>query len=113
MEKPKVIFKENELTELLTQPSVITDTIVYIMNHLEELPKNIGTIGVAKNYMLGVFGIQYQQGIYTGYRICISKNKMITSDIGYPISNMCKTNIDCNMNYIVSLRTLKHYRDRA
>lgn len=113
MESPKVIYKVSDLREILKRDSIITDTLVYIMHNLNKIPSNIKMIGVATNILLGVFGIETVENGYICYRLYYDKNKLIIADNGFPLTNIghIQSNIECNMNYLISKRILMKYSE--
>lgn len=109
MEKPVVIYQKDKLNELLNKDSIISDILKDIAENKCDLSKDFQFIGVATNVLLGVFGIKISKDKqYTCYRLYYEKHKLIIAEIGYPVTNLGgEYTIECNMNYIISIRTLK------
>ena len=109
MEKPIVIYQKDKLNEVLNKDSIISDILKDIAENKCDLSKDFQFIGVATNVLLGVFGIKISENKqYTCYRLYYEKHKLIVAEIGYPVTNLGgEYTIECNMNYIISIRTLK------
>lgn len=115
MVAPKLIFTNNQFTELISTDSITTDILVYIKSYPECIPSYITMIGVSRNVAIGVFGIIKRDEEYYCRRICLSNESLIISDTEYPVSNMGNTpyKIEFNIDYILYMRLFKIIQNKA
>ena len=109
MERPTVIYQQDKLNELLSKDSIISDILKDIAENKCDLSKEFQFVGVANNVLLGVFGIKITEDKqYSCYRLYYENHKLIVASVGFPVTNLGgEYTIECNMNYIISIRTLK------
>ena len=109
MERPTVIYQQDKLNELLSKDSIISDILKDIAENKCDLSKEFQFVGVANNVLLGVFGIKISEDKrYSCYRLYYENHKLIVASVGFPVTNLGgEYTIECNMNYIISIRTLK------
>ena len=104
-----MIYQQDKLIELLGKDSIISDILKDIAENKCDLSKEFQFVGVANNVLLGVFGIKISEDKqYSCYRLYYENHKLIVASVGFPVTNLGgEYTIECNMNYIISIRTLK------
>lgn len=100
---PRLILNPNKLLRNIKSEN--TEEILKRLKDLYEKNKLIGfdMIGIARNELLGVFKLVTTEYGFDCYRICIDHNKLIISDIGYPVTNIGNpdTMLTCDMDYLM------------
>lgn len=106
---PKILFNPNELNNITNGKH----TIFSILKNIKQnKPKGLNLIGIASNIMLGVFQLDKVEDGYVCKRICEKDNKLIISDISYPVTNLgTPSTIDCEIDYIVKPEMLNYLKE--
>lgn len=109
---PEIVMNpKSQIGDLIADKTrLIADTLCRLKNLLESGNlKDVQLIGISTGIAFGVYQLVKIKDGYECRRIVIDKDKIVISDIGYPVTNMghVEAQIECNMDYVLNVSILR------